>query len=254
MHKRSITGALVAEFIGTFALVFSIVVAVALYSLQADVARGLTFPFIAMAHGLALFFMIQTVGAISGGHFNPAITVALLAIRKIAPSTAVLYIVVQLAGALVAALVAKALIGDPMETVRGATTQINTGEIEPAGAMFFEAIVTFFLVWVVVGTAVNPDGPKEWAPLAISGTLALGILLVGPLTGGSLNPARSFGPALIFNEFGEIGDYLMAYVAGPVLGGVIAAVLYKLLYLEGDGDERSLRPPAPPAPSEQSPL
>ncbi|MFY9264326.1 MAG: aquaporin [Solirubrobacterales bacterium] len=243
MHKRSITGALTAEFIGSFALVFSIIVVVSMYALQADVARGLTYPFIALAQGLVLFFLLQTAGAVSSGYFNPAVTLALVSIRRLPPAVAAPYIFVQIAGAVLAALVAKLVIPDQADTVSYATTLVNDREITVWAALALEAIFTFFLVWTVVGTTADPDRPKEWAPLAIAGALMLGVLLIAPLTGAGLNPARSIGPALVSGDWGATSDFLRAYVAGPIVGGLIAAGLYNRLYL-GEGKPA----PAPATP------
>lgn len=249
MKERNLTGALFAEFFGTFALVFTVILVVTMYALQADVARGITYPFIALAHGFVLFMLIQTVGAVSGGHFNPAVSIALLSIRKIAAADAGAYIIAQVAGAIVAALLAKALISGEAETVNYAATAIDEGTIGIGAAIVLEALFTFFLVWAIVGTAVNPNGPAEWAPLAIAGTLTLGVLLIAPLTGASLNPARSIGPALISGDWGPTGDFLLAYVVGPVAGGLLAANLYSGILIKPE----SAKAP-PPAPSEQSPL
>jgi MIP family channel proteins len=248
VENRSIAKALFAEFFGTFALVFTIILVVSMYALQADVARGLTYPFIALAHFLILFLLIQTVGAVSGGHFNPAVTLGVFSIRRISAANAVGYVLVQLAGAVVAALLIKALIPNQADAVKYASTAVNA-DISTGAAMVLEAIMTFFLVWTVVGTAVNPNGPKEWAPLAISGALALGVLLIAPLTGASINPARSFGPALISGNWGSVTDYLLPYVVGPLAGGVLAALAYSAIYISEGGPAKR-----PPAPSEQSPL
>ena len=92
--------------------------------------------------------------------------------------------------------------------------------------MLGEFIGTFFLVWAIVGVAVNPSAARDWAALAIGGALGLGVIVLGPLTGAGLNPARAFGPALVSGEFGPTGDFLLVYVLAPVLGGVAAALLY----------------------------
>lgn len=241
MENRSIARALAAEFIGTFALVFTIILVVSLYALQADIARGATFPFIAMAHGLILFLMIQTVGVSSGGHFNPAVTLGVLSIRKIALGDALGYICVQFAGAIVAALFAKGLIPDQASLFNYAAVHIS-GDASLGTAIVLEALFTFFLVWAVVGTAVNPDGPAQWAPLVFSSTLVMGVLLTAPLTGAGLNPARAFGPALISGEWGPAKDFILAYIVGPLAGGVLAAQLYSGMYFTTG--KKTAQPPA----------
>lgn len=248
MEKQSVFKALVAEFIGTFALVFTIILVVAMYALQGDIARGLTYPFIAVAHFLILFLMIQTVGSISGGHFNPAVTLALLALRRISGGNALGYMVVQVLGAIAAALLAMLLFEGEAKTVNYAATSVS-GDISIGAGMVLEALMTFFLVWAVVGTAINPDGPREWAPMAIAATLALGVLLIAPLTGAGINPARSIGPALISGKWGSFTDFVLPYVVGPLVGGLLGALLYSGLFMSAG---RSTK--ASPAPSEASPL
>lgn len=246
MENRSIARALAAEFIGTFALVFTIILVISMYALQADIVRGATFPFIAIAHGLILFLMIQTVGASSGGYFNPAITLGLLSIRKISLSNAIGYVFVQFAGAIAAALLAKGVIPNEASSFNYAATSISP-DTKLGTAIVLEALFTFFLVWAVVGTAINPDGPKEWAPLVISGTLVLGILLIAPLTGGSLNPARSFGPAMVSGHWGPTKDFIFTYMIGPIAGGVLAAQLYSGMYFTTG--KKTARSPVAPEPS-----
>lgn len=254
MEERSNSKALVAEFIGTFVLVFSIIVMVGVY---AGVGGGkllpnVVIPFVAIGHAFVLFFLIQSLGAISGGHFNPAVTLGLLSIKKIGGGNAAAYIVVQLLGATLAGFACAALLADQSDLVQYAAPRIAP-TISLASGILLEAVFTFFLVWAIVATAVNPDGPKEWAPAVIASTLALGVLLIGSLTGAGLNPARAFGPDVANAIFGNIGgfgpieDFLLAYVVGPVAGGVIAATLYNGLFIKK-------AVPAPPAPSEQSPI
>lgn len=246
MENRSIAKALFAEFFGTFALVFTIIVVVAMYALQADVARGLTYPFIALAHGFVLFIMIQTVGRVSGAHFNPAVTLGVLSIGRISFGRASSYWLVQFVGAIAAALLAKALIPDQADTVKYASNAVSA-DISTGAALVLEAIFTFFLAWTVIGTAVDPDGPADWAPLAISGALTLGVLLIAPLTGASLNPARSLGPALISGNWGEFTDYFLPYVVGPLAGGLLAALVYSGVFMSSS--DKPLPPPSEvPAP------
>ena len=92
--------------------------------------------------------------------------------------------------------------------------------------MVVEAIGTFFLVWVIVGVAVNPRATKEWAALAIGAALGMGVMVIAPLTGAGFNPARSFGPALVSGEWGGAGDFLLVYVLAPVVGALVAGFLY----------------------------
>lgn len=254
VEDKNISKALIAELIGTFTLVFSIIVMVSVYAIGAkQLVPGVVFPFIALGHFLVLFLLIQSLGSISGGHFNPAVTLGLLSIRKISGSNAVAYILVQLVGAVLAGFLAAAIIPHQADAVKYAAPAISP-LISTGAGIAFEAIFTFFLVWAIVATAVNPNGPKEWAPAAIAGTLALGVLLIASYTGAGLNPARAFGPDVanaIFGKggFGSVSDFLLAYTVAPIAGGILAATIYNGLYIESSEPA----PPAP-APSEQSPL
>ncbi len=255
--------AYLAEAVGTFLLVFSIVAAVTLYAGALVNAQsplpGIVVPFIALAHGFALFIGIQTLGAISGGHFNPAVTVGLLSIKKIAPSNAAMYIVAQVVGALVATFLLALVLHDQAQLVNFGAPALADGVSTGAG-IALEALFVFFLVWTITATAVNPDGPKEWAPLAISTSLALGVLLIGQWTGAALNPARAFAPDLtnaLFGKagsggFGSVKDFFLVYLIAPLAAGVLAATVYNALYIKPA--ERGEPLEAPPAPSEQSPI
>jgi MIP family channel proteins len=249
VENRSLFGPLIAELIGTFVLVFAVILVVAKYSVPVpSLPPGIVVFPIAVAHVLVLFMLIQTLGGISGGHFNPAVTLALLSIKRITAPVAGGYILVQLVGGLLAAMVAGSVFQGPAEVVNYASTHLADG-VSLGSGIALEAIFTFLLVWAIVGTAVNPTGPREWAPAVIAATLGLGVLLIATSTGASLNPARSFGPALWSGEWGPTKDFLLAYVVGPVGGGVIAAQVYNMLYLK-TGEVLV----EPPAPSEQSPI
>lgn len=218
----------VAEFIGTFALVF---VGSGVLLLARVTGTPISLLEIALAHGLILAVMVTATMRISG-HLNPAVTIGFLATRRIAPLMAGVYIAAQLLGAIVASYVLKGMFpeGDFM-TARAGGTMVAQG-VTTSQAYILEAITTFFLVFVVFGTAVDPKAPKVGG-LAIGFTLAASILAIGPLTGGSLNPARSFGPALA-SGFWE-GQFI--YWLGPILGGIAAAGLYEWLFLR-----RSIEP------------
>lgn len=218
----------VAEFIGTFALVF---IGSGVLLLARVTGTPISLLEIAMAHGLILAVMVTATMRISG-HLNPAVTIGFLATRRIAPLMAGVYIMAQLLGAILAAYVLKGMFaeGDFM-TARAGGTMVAQG-ISTSQAYVLEAIATFFLVFVVFGTAVDPRSPKVGG-LAIGFTWAASILVLGPLTGGSLNPARSFGPALA-SGFWE-GQFI--YWLGPILGGIAAAALYEWLFLR-----RSIEP------------
>jgi MIP family channel proteins len=213
--------AYIAEFVGTFLLVFFITAVVSLYVFP-------NFSVVGLVHAFVLFGLIQTLGLISGAHFNPAVTVAMTALRQIKPPDAAVYIVAQLAGGVAGALLTRALLKDEGDAVNYGVTAVSDrldGDILPG--MVAEALGTFFLVWVIVGVAVNPRATKEWAALAIGAALGMAVMVMAPLTGAGFNPARSFGPAIVSGEWsGGAADFLLVYVAAPVLGGLIACFLY----------------------------
>lgn len=257
MEETNTSKALVAELVGTFLLVLSIILAVTLYAGTLPAASRppqLIVPFVAFAHGFALFIGIQTLGRISGGHFNPAVTLGLLSIGKIEGGLAGAYIVAQVIGATLAGFLVALVLNDPATSVGFAAPTVDSA-ISLGSAIVLESLFVFFLVWTVVATAVADEGPKEWAPLAIATVLALGVLLIGKWTGAALNPARAFGAdftnALFGNDagFGSFKDFILAYVIGPIAGGVLAATLYNWLYIK----QPVLSPPEE-VPSEQSPI
>jgi MIP family channel proteins len=226
--------AYIAELIGTFALVFFITMVVSLYITVP--AAGQQQPFIdwsviGLVHAFVLFMLIQTLAVISGAHFNPAVTVALATIRQIRPAEAVIYILFQCVGGILGALLTKALLLDEGAGVHyGATGVSDRLDHSIFLGAIAEGVGTFFLIWVIVGVAVNPAGLKDWAGLAIGTTLGLLVMIFGPLTGAGLNPARALGPALVGNHFDGIGHFFWVYAVAPVVGGVVAALLYTYVF------------------------
>ena len=223
--------AYIAEFVGTLLLVFFITAVVSLYvSLPspANPAPFIDFTVIGLVHAFLLFGLIQTLALISGAHFNPAVTVTMTALRQIKPPDAGVYIVAQLAGGVAGALLTKLLLEDEGRAVNYGVTAVSAqldGKIFPG--MVVEAIGTFFLVWVIVGVAVNPRATKEWAALAIGAALGMLVMVLAPLTGAGFNPARSFGPAIVSGEWsGGAGDFLLVYVLAPIIGALIAGFAY----------------------------
>jgi len=220
--------AYVAEFLGTFLLVLFICTIVSVHS-----ARGLgitDFAVIGLVHVFVLSFLIYTLGGTSGAHFNPAVTAALAALRKISPADALIYVLVQLAGGVAGALVCKLILLDEGRAGSyGATTvseQFLQGRALPG--LLVEALGAFVLMWAIMGTAVNPRGEKAWAGLVIGGTLGFAVMVFAPLTGAGFNPARTFGPAIVGNEFADF----WIYVVGPLAGMLLAAFGYRYLVIE----------------------
>jgi len=219
---------LIVEFIGTFALVFFGCGAVCADQYLHG-AGGLGLLGISFAFGLAIAIMVSALGHISGGHFNPAVTIGIWVTKRLNTIDAILYWVAQLAGATAAAFLLKTII--PEDTWRA----VALGAPELArdfpvwAGMSLEAVTTFFLVLVVFSTAVDEKGAfKSIAGFGIGIVIALGIMVSGPFTGGALNPARAFGPALAATHWAHQGVYWI----GPLGGGFIAGLLYDTLYLK----------------------
>ncbi len=219
------------EFVGTFALVF--VGGGSIVAMRSAGAEGLLV--VALAHGLILALMVTATMRISG-HLNPAVTLGFLAVRRIEPMMAGLYIVAQLLGATLAAYALKMLVpADQFAAVHGTIQEVAIGT-SWGQAVALEAIATFFLTFVIFGTAVDPRAPKVGG-FAIGLTIAADILAIGPLTGASMNPARSFGPAFVSSSY----VWQSVYWTGPVIGSILAAVLYSYVLLRS-----SAEPPEPP--------
>lgn len=211
-----------AEFVGTFALVFVGGSAV-IQSTARNSPSGLVE--VALANGLILALMVSALMRISG-HFNPAVTVAFLVTRRIEAMMAGLYLVAQLLGAMVAAYALKELLpGDAAMAARLGGQSIAL-DVTFAQAVALEAIGTFFLVWVIWGTAVDPHAPRLGG-MAIGLTFSAVIFAIGPYTGASINPARALGPAVASGMF----EGQAVYWTGPFLGAVAAALLYETLML-----------------------
>lgn len=210
---------LLAEFIGTFALVF---IGCAAVTVSPEKGGGLLS--IALAFGLTVAVMVSATGHISGGQFNPAVSVALMVTRKMSPLDAIAYVITQLISASAAAAILKAWFG--VQSVANATP-MPSAPFTPGMAFAMEVLLTFFLVFVIFGVAVDKRGPGSLAGLLIGLTVTLDILIGGPYTGASMNPARSFGPALVAGAW----QNHWVYWAGPLLGGVVAALVYTVVFL-----------------------
>jgi glycerol uptake facilitator protein len=231
--------AYIAELIGTLILVFAIcTVGVLFVATAANAQTGSDFAVVGLVYGIVLFALIATLGGVSGGHFNPAVTIAAAALRRIDPIDAVVYILAQLSGAVLGALLVKAFLLDEGRASHYGAVSISpllSGNVAGAG---IEAIGTFLLVLAVCAVALNPRARRDWAPLVIGLTLGLDGMIFGPLTGSSVNPARWFGPALIGNHFGGTWPYIV----GPLVGALAAAGLYRFVIA---GPQYALGPEPP---------
>jgi len=207
-----------AELIGTYGFVTIGVSAGAIAG-----AHGLLLA-VAIANGVGLGVMIATFMATSGSHFNPAITLSAWIGRKIDAVNAIAYVVAQILGGLLGALTARVIFAS------SAAVQLGTPGVAPTisvgRAVFAEAIFTFFLATVIWGTAIDERAPKMGG-LFIGLTVVVGVLAVGPLTGGAFNPARYLGPAIVA---GNLKDWWV-YFVGPGIGASVAGVLYRALFI-----------------------
>ena len=215
----------VAEFVGAFTLIF-----VGGGAGIASVYSGNNIVAVALANGLAIGIMVTNLGHISGGHFNPAITLGFLVTRRITPKLAAVYWASQLLGAVGAAYILRYLFQKGSVGGFAAPAPHTTD----AKAVVFELIMTAFLVWAVWATAVDPRGAfKSIAGLAIGLTITIDVFVGGPFTGAAMNPARAFGPELA----GNMWHGWWIYWVGPAVGALLAALVYEYLYL------RPARPP-----------
>ena len=214
---------LVAEAIGVFALVFAGAGSIVLAAGNANI--GLVE--IALAHGLAIGLLISALGHISGGHFNPAVTAGFWVTRRISSPLAVGYVLAQLVGGILASVALVLLFPEGLREAANLGTPALGPGIDFGKSVGIEAILTFFLVLVVFGTAVDRRSANlgGWA---IGMIITMDILAAGPLTGAAMNPARALGPALMT---GTWDDQLVWWI-GPIIGGVLAAMLYHYLFSE----------------------
>jgi MIP family channel proteins len=225
--------AYLAELIGTLLLVFFITSVVVLFVSTGSQAQfGTDFAVIGLVHAFLLFGLIVMFGVVSGGHFNPAVTLAALVIKRIRPLDGVIYMLAQLSGAVLGALLTKGLLLD-----EGRVTHYGAAEVSGllSGAFpgsIVEGIGTFCLVLVILAAVYSEKSVKEWAPLAIGTTLGFIVMVGGPLTGGAFNPARWFGPALVGNDFGGFSG-VWPYLAGPIVGALLAAAVYRFVLEPG---------------------
>jgi MIP family channel proteins len=232
--------AYLAELIGTFLLVFFICSVVILFVSTGNQAQfGSDFAVVGLVHAFLLFGLIVMFGVVSGGHFNPAITLAAAAIRRISPIDAGIYMLAQLSGGVLGALLAKGLLLDEGRAINYGAAEVSSLLGNNFQGAIVEALGTFCLVLVVLAAVYSAKSFKDWAPLAIGTTLGFIVMVGGPLTGGSFNPARWFGPALVANEWGSVWPYLL----GPIVGSLLAAAVYRFV-LEPGG----LPPTEPPKP------
>jgi len=219
--------AYVAEFIGTFALVFFGSVSVTVFLPVLGVAApASSFIGIALAHGLILMVMVYAIGSISGCHINPAITITAVALRRLDVDDGVAYIMAQVLGATFAGLVHELILpGNGKLTNFGLPAPTPAIGQSDAVAVVVELIITFFLMFSVYSVLYTDKVPAGASGLLIGMTLTADILIAGPLTGAAANPARALGPAIASGTFGT----LWIYWVGPIIGALLAGFVYQYL-------------------------
>jgi MIP family channel proteins len=245
VQERGIA-AYLAELIGTLLLVFFICSVVILFVSTGGQAQfGSDFAVVGLVHAFLLFGLIVMFGVVSGGHFNPAVTLAALVIRRIRPLDGVIYMLAQLSGGVLGALLAKSLLEDEGRATNYAALEVSGLLAGNFAGSIVEAIGTFVLVLVILTAVYSEKSFKEWAPLAIGTTLGFLVMVAGPLTGAGFNPARWFGPALVGNEWGSVWPFLV----GPLVGSLLAAAVYRFILepatLPPTEPPEHVRPPVP---------
>nr|P08995.2 RecName: Full=Nodulin-26; Short=N-26 [Glycine max]CAA28471.1 nodulin [Glycine max] len=208
---------LVAEAVGTYFLIFA---GCASLVVNENYYNMITFPGIAIVWGLVLTVLVYTVGHISGGHFNPAVTIAFASTRRFPLIQVPAYVVAQLLGSILASGTLRLLFMGNHDQFSG--TVPNGTNLQ---AFVFEFIMTFFLMFVICGVATDNRAVGEFAGIAIGSTLLLNVIIGGPVTGASMNPARSLGPAFVHGEYEGIWIYLLA----PVVGAIAGAWVYNIV-------------------------
>lgn len=205
-----------AEMIGTFALVFAGTGAIVVNAQTGALGHvG-----IALVFGFIVAVMIYSIGHISGGHINPAVTIGLWIGKKFDKKHVIPYILFQLLGAILASFLVLTIIGG--DSFIGATLPLNGNFIQ---SFYLEIVLTFFLMFVIINVATDKGAYNQFAGLAIGTTVAIDALFGGPISGASMNPARSFGPALISGNF----SFHWVYWLAPIIGALLAVFAYQLI-------------------------
>ena len=220
-----------AEFVGTFALVFIAAGSVcADFYLRQAGGQGLGLLGISIAFGIVVIAVIYATSYVSGSHVNPAVTVSFWITKRMEPNTAIMYIISQIAGASLAGLALKTLFPDAAKTVYLGTCVLAPG-VSIARGVLMEFIISFLLVFTIYGTLVDKRASAGFAGVAIGLVVLFGAMIGGTISGGAMNPARVFGPALASGQF----THHYVWWLGPILGGIAAGFVYDKLFAEKRG-------------------
>jgi len=220
----------IVEFIGPFALCFMGIGSIMLF--PGDIVA------IAFAHGLAIGLCVMAAGHVSGGHFNPAISIAMFATKRLNMEELIAYVIAQLLGAVAASLVLLAAMPKELRDAAHFGIPAVGNGFSSGNALVAEIVTTFFLVFVVFGTAVDQRSAKAAAGLAIGLSITMGVLAAGAISGAAMNPARWFGPALVDTNFNDF----WIWIVGPIVGALLAGFLWSNVLFTGEPEATA---PAP---------
>ena len=220
-----------AEFVGTFALVFIAAGSVcADFYLRQAGGQGLGLLGISIAFGIVVIAVIYATSYVSGSHVNPAVTVSFWITKRMEPNTAIMYIISQIAGASLAGLALKTLFPDAAKTVYLGTCVLAPG-VSIARGVLMEFIISFLLIFTIYGTLVDKRASAGFAGIAVGLVVLFGAMIGGTISGGAMNPARVFGPALASGQF----THHFVWWLGPILGGIAAGLVYDKIFAEKRG-------------------
>lgn len=226
MVERGLGAGFLAEFLATYLfVVFGVGSVLSITASAVGVMTPSHILSIALAHGLAIYVLVSVFGSVSGGHINPAVTLGLALSGKISGERAFVYILGQCAGAFFGAALVAWLVPNALQGglgVHGLGTSVDAGK-----GFLIEVLFTTTLVLTVLMTAVKKNASSALAPLAIGMMVFLGIMVALPITGGSMNPARSMGPVIVSLLYGcAVPANQWVYLAGPVVGSILAAIIF----------------------------
>ena len=235
VDSSNLMGSAVAELIGTFVLIYTGCAVAVAAILQRPTAGPIFYDSlaVALAFGLALVVIVAAIGHVSGAHVNPAVTLALAVTKKFSWQYVPVYIGAQLVGAVLGAVAVWITYGGAAREAASLAATFPTDGVGDLRALVVEILVTFILVFVVISVATDERAPAGVAPLAVGFALACGVLIAGPITGGSLNPARTLGPMVMAGQFTAV----WVYIVGPIVGAVLAALAYDRFASQSDATE-----------------